>query len=78
MDNVSNFLSNIQFIVSATYSLNTVDSQIDFSNFPLLTVGDFVLDDAEVEEYLDLCAGDNDANVVGALLRSKVFRTAYR
>jgi hypothetical protein len=50
-DNVDKLPPNIQFIVSATYSLTTDVSPIDFSSFPKLTVADFVLHDAEVEEY---------------------------
>jgi hypothetical protein len=74
-NNVFNLPKNIHFIVSATYSLNTIGSPIDFASFPRLTVADFVLNDTEVEVYLDLSAENNKSNVVGTLLKSEVFRT---
>ena len=57
---------NIYFIISATYSLNTVESLVNFTDLPKLTMQDFVLNTAEAADYLNLWLDDP---TVGEVLR---------
>ncbi len=47
--------SNIQFILSATYALQTLISPLCFDDLPKLTFSDMLLSEDEAEEFLNLC-----------------------
>eukprot|EP01036_Dinobryon_divergens_P031768 gene31769-41233_t len=49
---------NINFIISATYSLNNVDSPVNFTDLSKLTMQDILLNSADVVDYLNLWLED--------------------
>lgn len=63
-----NLPSNIRFIISAIYSLHTADSPVDFGTLPKLVLGDFLLSQEEVDEFIRLSSKRMRAERAGTLL----------
>ncbi len=60
--------TNIRFVISATYSLGTDVSPVDFRTLPKLVFGDFLLSQEEVDEFITLSSVRMSAERAGALL----------
>eukprot|EP00597_Dinobryon_sp_UTEXLB2267_P016680 CAMPEP_0201094074 /NCGR_PEP_ID=MMETSP0812-20130820/2494_1 /ASSEMBLY_ACC=CAM_ASM_000668 /TAXON_ID=98059 /ORGANISM="Dinobryon sp., Strain UTEXLB2267" /LENGTH=575 /DNA_ID=CAMNT_0047346531 /DNA_START=21 /DNA_END=1748 /DNA_ORIENTATION=+ len=63
---------NIKFVISATYSLGTDVSPIDFRTLPKLVLGDFRLKQEEVDEFITLSSVRMGAERAGLLLKDPV------
>lgn len=66
--------SNIKFVISATYSLCTAESPVDFNTLPKLTLKDFRLSQAEVDEFITLSSAKVKNERAGLLLADPVIR----
>jgi hypothetical protein len=64
----SSLPSNIRFVISATYSLGTDVSPVDFRTLPKLILGDFRLSQEEVYEFIRLSSIRMSAERAGSLL----------
>ncbi len=65
---------NIRFVISATYSFSSHVSPVDFRTLPKLTLNDFRLSQAEVNEYIRLSSVRMSATRAGVLLVDPVIR----
>jgi hypothetical protein len=70
----SSLPDNIRFIISATYSLGTDVSPVDFRTLPKLVHGDFRLSQEEVDEFIRLSSVRMGAERAGGLLIDPVVR----
>lgn len=66
--------SNIRFVISATYSLITDVSPVDFRTLPKLVLQDFRLSQEEVEEFIRLSSLRMSTEEAGRLLVNPVVR----
>lgn len=65
---------NIRFVISATYSLGTDDSPVDFKTLPKLTLRNFRLCQEEVDEFIRLSSVRMSAERAGVLLVDPAIR----
>jgi hypothetical protein len=66
--------NNIRFVISATYSLGTDVSPVDFRTLPKLVLEDFRLSQEEVDEFIRLSCVRMGAERAGGLLIDPVVR----
>mmetsp|Transcript_3218 Transcript_3218/g.6718 ORF Transcript_3218/g.6718 Transcript_3218/m.6718 type:complete len:117 (+) Transcript_3218:208-558(+) len=66
--------NNIRFVISATYSLGTDVSPVDFRTLPKLVHEDFRLSQEEVDEFIRLYSVRMGAERAGGLLIDPVVR----
>eukprot|EP01033_Poteriospumella_lacustris_P016614 gene16614-11886_t len=64
----SNLPENIRFVISATYSLHTVESPLDFALLPKLVRSDFLLSPEEVNDFINLSSRRLGTDRAGPLL----------
>jgi hypothetical protein len=65
---------NIRFVISATYSLFTDESPVDFRTLPKLVLEDFCLSQEEVDEFIRLSSVRMKTERAGGLLIDPVVR----
>ena len=65
---VSDLPKNIRFVISATYSLHTVESPLDFALLPKLVRSDFLLSPEEVNDFINLSSRRLGTDRAGPLL----------
>lgn len=70
----SSLPNNIRFIISATYSLGTDVSPVDFRTLPKLVYSDFRLNQSEVDEFIRLSSVRMSESRAGVLLNDPVVR----